>query len=208
MVQQARRQEVDHGFNPNVENNYVTNYNAFLSGCLAYYEAICFGYLDPDRNACSYTQGIICFLMLVVVTYPLRLVGEAIVKVIVRGKDATLFTPLETLKWYSIAVLIYATVLLISIFMISAYTHCSKYNYLANLLISSCVWAPLLYLVAFHPAISYVGSVVLGTIMHIYVLHNIQMFVYTAKDTRESQIMFVITVGISISLVIALVSII
>ncbi|OQS53635.1 membrane protein [Ecytonucleospora hepatopenaei] len=189
-------------------NRLVNEYNIFLSAMLAYYSAISFGYLDPARNACSYAQGVLMCCLTILITYPIRLVGDALAILVRVGKNAKLFHFKESLKYHAINSSVFLVVLLLALIMIGSYCNYKKYNYLLSLLIGSTIWTPLIHLVKFHGSIRYIASCVIGSIMYVYVSNNIQMFVYTPKDSREHQILFIMIYGIMLTLNIALVAIV
>lgn len=191
-------------------NDIVTsNSNFILDGLLAYLDAICFSYLDNTRNPCTYPEAIFMFLLLIIVAYPIRLAGTAIVGIVmsVDKSTAKVFAPIEDLIGHSICVSVFLITLLLGTFAFSHFTGSKKHSYIACLLISSCVWTPLLYLLAFHTLVKGIGSAIIGMIMKFYVSNNIRLFIYTPKDARESQLLFILSFLFTILLNVTLVSI-
>lgn len=172
--------------------NRITRSPAVLDALKAYHEAICLGDLEPERVAPSFSVGLVAMLMVILICYPFRLAGGALTSAILHGRGNVYFEPLTTLIHHSVCSGCYVASLILGVFAITKYTGTNKYNYTFILLVSSSVWYPLCYLFHFHQALNYIVSTSIAFLMVFYIKRNIQNQIYTPKEERESQVIFVI----------------
>ncbi|ORD94584.1 hypothetical protein ECANGB1_456 [Enterospora canceri] len=182
--------------------------NAVVGAFKALFRAICIEYLDPVQVTCSYGTGIVMYVILVVVAYPVRLLGVMINILFNRKGKEPFFLPKETLISHGICVAAYTITLIVSMFMFGTYFKSKKYDYFLSLLVSSCVYVPLISLVQFHKAIRVLASMLVSFIMQYYIGQSLQHYIYTPKDDKERQLTFLLVLAISFLLAVMLVAIV